>query len=346
MFARRGLEMDVAVMFVGPPTMDSLHSICCGRSACCDVSSGSTDMGADDDTATETGWAHAAMTDDSTPMVDTLSSNSRNTFGFDSERFEAASVATSSAEWQLPGQVMIFVDWDDTLFPTTWLQGKPAYKDWLDGRVSASDVLNEGDRTALEELDQVARAFVVGASQLGRVCCVTLAQRGWVEKLMEAFLPRLATAWKDFGIQTHYAMEEKVPCRSHVSGSCGPQDPEERSNLRVQMFAKRKELAMAKALRKFYGRQHSWKNVLSIGDGLYERIALQDIGFQHTNRISTRSGAEKTLRVKTVKLAEESSCVQICHTLQLLQAWLPRMALWSSDFDMDLGDDEEPRLPE
>eukprot|EP00913_Durusdinium_trenchii_P007562 g7106.t1 len=46
---------------------------------------------------------------------------------------DEVSLQTSSAQWQDPGQGVIIVDWDDTLFPTTWLSEKPKFRTWQRG---------------------------------------------------------------------------------------------------------------------------------------------------------------------------------------------------------------------
>jgi len=252
---------------------------------------------------------------------------------------------TSSATWQIPEGVLIFVDWDNTIFPTTWIEEKPKFQQWWKGECTAAEVLSADEHMALQELDKSARGFVVAASQLGKVCCVTLAKRPWVDRTIQAFLPRLAEAWNEIGIETHYASEEKVETRCMSPGSWDVSkqmraNDEESQLAQLEVFSKKKQHSMSKALKKYYGgRRHSWKNVLSFGDGPYERRALQDIGFEHQNPVSSRTGEVKPLKVKTVKLMEDPDVEQICHTLQLLQAWLPKMVFWDTDFDMDLGAD-------
>ena len=64
---------------------------------------------------------------------------------------------------------MILVDWDDTLFATTWLAGKSEFKSWQREWVSgAPPKLSEEDARDLAELDKAARAFLCAASALGQ----------------------------------------------------------------------------------------------------------------------------------------------------------------------------------
>lgn len=108
-----------------------------------------------------------------------------------------------------------------------------------------------------------------------------------------------------------------------------------------QVRIRQKQRCMIKALRKFYGRRGAWKNVFSIGDGVYEREALQDFGFQHVH-----AAASPLLYIKTIKLIEEPSCAQVILQMQVLRTWLPTMVSWTEDIDLDFGSDaEEHRLP-
>ena len=76
---------------------------------------------------------------------------------------------TSSALWKDPEQGVIIVDWDDTLFATTWLAEKSEFKSWQRDWVSgAAPKLSEQDAHDLAELDKAARSFICAASALGR----------------------------------------------------------------------------------------------------------------------------------------------------------------------------------
>eukprot|EP00439_Symbiodinium_sp_Y106_P026559 s1104_g3.t1 len=75
-------------------------------------------------------------------------------------------------------------DWDDTLFPTTWLESKQAFQAWCRSGAWRSEASPHLD--AKDDMEQAARAIVATASDLGHVCCVTLAQPPWQEVSMKA----------------------------------------------------------------------------------------------------------------------------------------------------------------
>jgi len=243
----------------------------------------------------------------------------------------------SEASTSCPGSALFFLDWDDTLFPTSWLGSKTKFRDWQAGRKAAHEVLDSAEQALMNDLDNAARAFVVEAHSQGKVVCVTLAQPGWVERTMEAFLPKLASAWRELAVEVRYASQEKVKAYNSVGQWLHLASKEQRAMV-THVHIKQKQRSMLKALRKFYG-EDSWTNVLSIGDGVFEQCALQEIGFEHENPMNTKTGTADELFVKTVKLLDDPLAAQLCHQFQVLQAWIPRMVAWRGDFDLDLGCD-------
>ncbi|CAE7486645.1 unnamed protein product [Symbiodinium sp. CCMP2456] len=232
------------------------------------------------------------------------------------------SAATSSGNWQQPDCTLIFLDWDDTLFPTTWLESKQAFQDWCRSgawRSEASPHLDAKDVAMLQDMEQAARAIVATASDLAHVCCVTLAQPPWQEVSMKVFMPKLYELWQDLGIEVAYASQETD---SRRYGSSAPaaraivKDVNEQDDLFKQQQMQKKMKAMEKTVKRVFGQ--SWKNLISIGDGEAEWDALHDLAFKHVNPTSSRTQRQKELRLKTVKLLEEPTCSLL---QSQLQAW-------------------------
>eukprot|EP00435_Cladocopium_sp_Y103_P040570 s1822_g11.t1 len=237
---------------------------------------------------------------------------------------------TSSAQWQEPEQGVIIVDWDDTLFPTSWLSEKQEFKSWQKRWSSSEKKMPEfshEDLQQLAELDQAARSFVTAASALGQVCCVTLSRRPWQQNTMSAFMPKLASAWEEEGIQVVYASETFVISQGVMATECrhsSEMAAEEQETIIMNRAMKKKETAMKRVIKHAYEGK-SWKNVIS---------------FKHVNP-KGHKGDQKSFRMKAVQMLDSPSCSELITQLQILQAWLPALMHLDDDFFVTLGDSEE-----
>lgn len=253
---------------------------------------------------------------------------------------------TSSAQWQEPEQGVIIVDWDDTLFPTSWLSEKPEFRSWQKGWSSSDKKtpdFSKEDLQLLGELDQAARSFISAASALGQVCCVTLSRRPWQQNTMSAFMPKLASAWEEEGIQVVYASETFVISQGVTATECRHSSGmavDEQETIMMNRAMKKKETAMKRVIKHAYGNGKSWKNVVSIGDGEAEYNAIREISFKHVNPLG-HSGDQKSFRMKAVQMLESPSCHELITQLQILQAWMPALMHLDDDFFVTLGDSEE-----
>jgi len=244
------------------------------------------------------------------------------------------SAATSSIRWMEPSETVIILDWDDTIFPTSWLFEKPAFKCWMADayghpRFGRDVEFSAAEMEELDTLDQAARGLVVSASALGHLGCVTLSKPPWQQLTMKRFLPRTAQVWEDLGVPVYYATEEKVKRTSSAACMSFVQDKEEDVSLRAAERTAQKNRSMRRFLTERCGA--NWQNILSIGDGDAERDAIMDISFQHTNPLSQKTGAPKQLRAKTVKMLDSPECAAMTLELQLLQAWLPGLVHCDED---------------
>lgn len=219
---------------------------------------------------------------------------------------------TSSAQWQEPEQGVIIVDWDDTLFPTSWLSEKQEFRSWQRRWSSEKKMpeFSQEDLQQLAELDQAARSFVTAASALGQVCCVTLSRRPWQQNTMSAFMPKLASAWEEEGIQVVYASESFVISQGVMATECrhsSEMAAEEQETIIMNRAMKKKETAMKRVIKHAYEGK-SWKNVVSIGDGEAEFNAMREISFKHVNP-KGHTGDQKSFRMKAVQMLDSPSCL-------------------------------------
>eukprot|EP00930_Biecheleria_cincta_P096899 TRINITY_DN88670_c0_g1_i1.p1 TRINITY_DN88670_c0_g1~~TRINITY_DN88670_c0_g1_i1.p1 ORF type:complete len:301 (+),score=58.17 TRINITY_DN88670_c0_g1_i1:55-903(+) len=144
-------------------------------------------------------------------------------------------------------ETLIIFDWDDTICPTTWLGSEGLMED-------TSVTPSEDQLAQLEEAAGWASATLRAAKRRGHVAVVTNAAEGWVEWSCQTFMPSLAASLEGVEIisaRTRYEREG--------------QDPG---------IWKRK--AFSDVVNTFY-RGHGpgqRRNVISLGDAIYEREAL------------------------------------------------------------------------
>lgn len=251
-----------------------------------------------------------------------------------------------SCEWQRNENVLIVIDWDDTLFPTSWLGSKRWFHEWIRNKDhTAENALKDAnvvDREQLAALDLAACKFLEILCRLGQPKCVTLAKEPWVERSMEAFMPKLRELWKEKAVPIFYASAERVmtvkrnghwcehPCHT---GSF------ESSILELQLQSDRKRQVIRRLMRHFYKKNGgSCLNVLSIGDGEPERRAMQEISFWHSNPIKA-NGRRERFRAKSIQLLDEPTCLKMTVQQKVLLAYIASIVAADQDMDTSFAED-------
>jgi len=154
-----------------------------------------------------------------------------------------APAVKESQEQQLPRETCIFLDWDDTLLATSFINTVP------DGEMTPMEEMQ------LQSLGRSVASLLKLARRLGRVWIITNAGEGWVEQSTSAFLPFVA------------ASLEKIPVVSA------------RSRFEVEfpddafMWKRSAFLDVLQRLDLGEG-----ANLISIGDSLCEMLALKAMG--------------------------------------------------------------------
>merc|ERR1719382_1722123 len=128
------------------------------------------------------------------------------------------------------------------------------------------------------------------------------------------FLPSLQKELKD--LQVIYAREWAKSLRE--SGA-------EETGGREKLFTETKAQAMRSVVSEFYSRYpaQSWKNILSIGDAMYEHAAIRQV-------VRARP-MEKRCRAKTIKLLEGPTILGMVVQLAMLNSWLARIVQSDDD---------------
>lgn len=252
----------------------------------------------------------------------------------------------------------LVLDWDDTLFPTTWVR-EDCRLNWrlsLDRQPQLPDRQISGIKAMLEKhLVRVAE-FFGEAECLANIFIVTLARRPWVENSIEKFMPGLQGIIEKHSLKVIYAQESADPkeVNEYMDGSKTAEEGQ-------RFWTSVKGNAIAKELDAFHRRfDASWKNVISLGDSDFERygtlIAGQDymkremeggsvVQTGHTAEGVSKDGHLKRLRVKTVKMLDKPTVLELTAELTLLRRWLPHVVRRDAGFDVEIdGTDDDSKL--
>lgn len=206
------------------------------------------------------------------------------------------------------GHALIMFDWDDTLHPTTWLQGAAARKQVSSRKLERHARLVEGTLRA-------ARA-------VSRVAIVTLGRRPWVMSSAGKTLLGLdfEALRSELEINIYYAREED---------SIGDSD-----RLTPADGAALKRMAIARAVADWPSNKSSARpSLVSIGDAEAEHEALRS--FVETE---SEAGGKRLYFSKTVKLIDTPTLDDLGTELLLLTPQLRGMAFCPKDFDLVAND--------
>jgi hypothetical protein len=261
--------------------------------------------------------------DSSPPPVSRQSSKSRVSFSLegDADRVTPKSSNEDPSVWSGPvdpGTLIIF-DWDDTLFPTTWLES---------ARVN---IALEKPPPQLEERMKRYHDAVVqlleAATSLATVAIVTLARPMWVSQCCAAALPEaIPELITQRGVRVVYArnfvlpdVSERHPRSVYMA--------ETNAAYMLEMLVTQKIAAMRAILR-----DHSPHQVIAIGDGDFECVAAHDLCLGDGEH-----GAQSSWLTKTVKLEPEPSVTEIQNSLNLLTENMGLILGHSDSFHMVLS---------
>jgi hypothetical protein len=228
-------------------------------------------------------------------------------------------------------QTCIVFDWDDTLFPTTYVQDVLglAIKVPLQEQRVEPGVLQEAARN-LSLCAARTEELLRSASRLGKVVIVTLSRCPWVSEACANFLPEIGPLIEELGVPVVYAQEGLFAQDSlaPTPGLC-------------QNWSEIKGKAIESQLKVFYSQYEgqSWKNVISIGDSNHERIGTH----YAMNAYLERTGRKGAVRTKTVKLASRPTFTKLAEQLQMMRDCLPLVVRLDSGFDVDLSDVRDAR---
>jgi len=238
------------------------------------------------------------------------------------------SLATSNGLYGEPQQTLIFLDWDDTVFPTYAL-----FRKWkLPTQSSLWPSLNMTDElnTDLQIWRDALYHYLLTVCSLSkRVVIVTNARRPWVDDCMEYFAPNVKPLFEqEHGLHVVYA-RESISSRLQKDSSLSPEELD-------MLLTKAKYVAMRKEARAFYSQypDQTWKNIISVGDAVYEHDAVQDVAFR-------RNGpARERLRLKATTTPANPSLKQLTSRLKFELILFPAYVYHDGDIDLNMNTPE------
>jgi hypothetical protein len=223
-----------------------------------------------------------------------------------------------------PNTTMIFLDWDDTLYPTAALLDG-GYLVERFGQLVKPQPFPPSVQEELDQLQDSAERFMETASRFGQIVLITNAAQGWVDQSSKLAAPRMAETLRRRGIKAVYAR--------------GVDNAEQRwdnpARWKAAAFIREADATRA-ALQKQSGggggsssaRQRAPAlNIVSIGDALFERVA-------------SHAAARVWDLVKTVKLLDNPEIKMVRDQLDMLNEVLGDLCAntKSEDMDMSTGD--------
>lgn len=245
----------------------------------------------------------------------------------------------SLCQYAQPDQTLIFLDWDNTLFPSS------EFFDRMNLNPSVGfqneSALDAGLQNQLMNWRRALLGFLQEAMRLSSsVVICTNSKRPWVDKCIDMFAPDVKHLFGEDRCKVVYACEKLQQCRNQALRPVkyGPSRlaPSKCEHQELQTNAKYH--AMRKEAVAFYNQyeRQSWKNIIGFGDMPFERDALNEVAF---SRVPVK---EETLRTKVVVLPCNPTLAEITNNLIFSRALFSAFVHFDGDFELDLQRTENP----
>lgn len=268
----------------------------------------------------------------------------------------------SQSEYFRPEQTIIMFDWDDTLCPSNWIrEGRPTLSFF---KPCPAD---ERFQKPLRELQIQVQRVLELSFKLGKVIIVTNAMDPWVETSCRNFLPQLWPMVSRIPViyaRSVYDSHGIDQVRSPKGASRGSQLAASgrgqalpgmysafgqnrltglgatNARLAMQQDAmapqRWKELVFQQEISGFYSRyaHQSWKNVISIGDSIFERDAVRRVILHNS------SGTSKKCRTKTAKLLDDPAIDELVAQVRIIHDALALMVQYDGNLDIEIDEDD------
>jgi hypothetical protein len=210
--------------------------------------------------------------------------------------------------------VALIVDWDDTLFPSTWLKAN-----------LHKDVATLRSHPAVKAHYRKVVEFLSTATRYGHVFIVTAAKSGFVQKSCGILFPDLFTKIQELGVPILYSRPE------------GQETPVEEDKAMMFAMALGHVRPIREPLARFYhsdlmpmwsnGKLISadWKQVFSIGDAVEDLTALK-----------SATGGHPAAK-KLVKFKDDPGLTELTRELAVLTTHLPELVAIDRSVMLDIN---------
>mmetsp|Transcript_95470 Transcript_95470/g.169508 ORF Transcript_95470/g.169508 Transcript_95470/m.169508 type:complete len:348 (-) Transcript_95470:204-1247(-) len=238
----------------------------------------------------------------------------------------------------IESRTVIILDWDDTLFPLTYVRDDLRLDPHLplqEQRIPEAMKRDVGSRLA--RCSEQAVKLLAVASSLGRVMLVTLSRNSWVAESARNFCPELQEAMQALSLSVFYAEQPAADSPAADAGRCIARQMSGQDLPELRFWTNLKAKAIGQGLRELYGEGDSCTSLLSIGDSDFERFGTKQAAEEYV-----QSSVSK-VRAKTFKTMEKPSIDELTSQLAQLTAWLPLMASTNHAFDVHLTDIDDRR---
>jgi len=211
-----------------------------------------------------------------------------------------ANAFTNGPEHFCREETMFVFDWDDTVLPSSWVQGQGL-------RLDSGSTLSAEQAEQLAEVADVAAKTLRAAKRHGSVVLITNAERGWIELSCLKFLPKLCPILEDVRI---------VSARTTYEGPASPSPLDWKLNaFEVEINRHFTKGGVNDKSRR--------KNVFSLGDSVHEREALL--------RATTLA---PNCRAKSLKFVERPDVSQLCKQHELITGSFEQMVHHDGNLDL------------
>jgi hypothetical protein len=244
-------------------------------------------------------------------------------------------------EWKDTSQTLVFLDWDDTLFPTTELfdiWGLPVvYDAWDHLSLSAEQ------EQLLDRWCSALHLYLKSVCSVADRCVIlTNSTRDWVSNCVDRFAPRLKPMFsRHGGLHVVYARECLANRKrgSRILNGLPRGTPAKTVDSQVlheekqETLTKAKLVAMQHEAKKFYSQYpgQTWKNILSVGDSKYEHDAAWELAFRR------KAPSHECLRLKTVMTPVDPSIRDLTYRLGFETGLWRAYVNFDGDFDIDMN---------